>query len=612
MDLSNVIKLLPDSVANQIAAGEVVQRPASVVKELLENSIDAGSTEIKLIVKNSGKTLIQVIDNGSGMTEIDARMCFERHATSKLRSSDDLFRIRTMGFRGEALASVAAVAQVELTSAIDDGGMGTYIDIEGSVIKEQNYTTAQKGTKISVKNLFFNVPARRNFLKSNVVELKHIVDEFQKVALSRPDIAFSFYNDDLDIYHLLVGKLSHRIVNIFGKNYKEQLIYCNEETDLIKLKGYIGKPENAKKTRGEQFFFVNNRFIKSPYLYHAVKNAFQGLIPLEGFPFYVIFIEVDPSKIDINIHPTKTEVKFQEDKLVYAVLQSAIKRALADHHIIPSLDFERNVNSDMFEISAPTKYVNQSSYTNHTYDNVGTRGTNIRYEDIFPQHNTAGKSHSSNDFATRQMEMLEILEDSNVNETDSRNMQVSGNKIQIGNKYIMIPLKSSIAIINQSAAHERVIYEKVLRCLTDIESIDSQQLLFHYELELTGVDYMLLREHEEDIKALGFSLEFKSDNSISIKGYPTYILESACIEIIETVIGQVKLREATTYLGDYNHNLAQSIARKACVKPGKLLDKREIDTIVDSLFSCDNPNYTADGKRIFKLLYAKDIEEIIG
>ncbi|MEQ8811903.1 MAG: DNA mismatch repair endonuclease MutL, partial [Imperialibacter sp.] len=342
--MSDIIRLLPESLANQIAAGEVVQRPASAVKELLENSVDAGATSIQLIVKEAGKQLIRVIDNGVGMSETDARMSFERHATSKLRTPEDLFRIQTKGFRGEALASIAAVAQVELKTKRKESELGSFICIEGSEIKKQEPCVTPQGSTVSVKNLFFNVPARRNFLKSNPVEMRHIIDEFQRVALAHPGIAFSLHQNDLPVYQLEEGKLSGRIIGLFNKNYREQLVPVDESTDQIKIHGYIGKPEFSKKTRGEQFFFINNRYIKNNYLNHALTSAFEGLLSADTHPFYVLFIDMNPSKIDINVHPTKTEVKFEDERLIYGVVKSAIRQALGAHNIAPSLDFNYDVN----------------------------------------------------------------------------------------------------------------------------------------------------------------------------------------------------------------------------------------------------------------------------
>src|SRR5688572_23245704 len=342
--MADIIRLLPEYLANQIAAGEVVQRPASVVKELLENAVDAGATNIQLIVKEAGKQLIQVVDNGSGMSETDARMSFERHATSKIKSTEDLFRIMTMGFRGEALASIAAVAQVELKTRKVENDTGTKLVVEGSEIVEQTPVAVPEGTSLCVKNLFFNVPARRNFLKTNAVEMRHILDEFQRIALANPQIAFTLIQNDSEVYNLPAGKLSQRIVSLFGSNYKEQMASVEEITDVLQVKGYIGKPEFSKKTRGEQFFFVNNRFIKSAYLNHAVINAYEGLLPKDSHPFYVLFLEIDPQSIDINVHPTKTEIKFEDEKTIYAIVQAAVKKTLGTHNIAPSLDFSGDVN----------------------------------------------------------------------------------------------------------------------------------------------------------------------------------------------------------------------------------------------------------------------------
>ena len=353
--MNDIIQLLPDAIANQIAAGEVVQRPASALKELLENAVDAGATSIQVIVKEAGKQLIQVIDNGKGMSPTDARMSFERHATSKIRTSSDLFSIRTFGFRGEALASIAAVAQVELKTKTADSELGTLIQIEGSEIKKQEPVASLTGTSVSMRNLFFNVPARRNFLKSNSVEMKHIVDEFQRVALSYPEIAFSLYQQDLEVYSLSPGKLSNRIVGIFGKNYQGQLVPCEELTPHLNVRGYIGKPENAKKTRGEQFFFVNNRYIKSSYLNFAVSTAFEGLLQKDQHPFYVLFLEIDPAHIDINVHPTKTEIKFDDERTIYGVIRSAVKQSLGAHHVVPALDFSFDVNFNQNWDKDPSK-----------------------------------------------------------------------------------------------------------------------------------------------------------------------------------------------------------------------------------------------------------------
>ncbi len=370
----DIIQLLPDAIANQIAAGEVVQRPASVIKELLENSIDAKATKIQLVVREAGKTLIQVIDNGLGMSTTDARMSFERHATSKIRTTDDIFNIRTMGFRGEALASIAAVAQVEMRTRRTIDEMGILIEVEGSTLKKQESISTPIGTSISVKNLFFNVPARRNFLKTNAVEMRHILDEFQRVALAHPQVEFVLFHNDTEIYNLPEGKLSHRIVGIFGKSYREQLIDCNEETPLVRVSGYVGKPEQSKKTRGEQFFFANKRYIKHSYLHHAVMTAFDGLLPKEYHPFYVIFLEIEPIHIDINVHPTKTEIKFDDERTVYAIVQAAVRRALGSHNIAPVLDFENDVNFDLQKFAEKNNLIGKNNISDKNLNNSSNFG----------------------------------------------------------------------------------------------------------------------------------------------------------------------------------------------------------------------------------------------
>ena len=382
--MSDIIRLLPDHLANQIAAGEVVQRPASVVKELLENSIDAGATEITLIIKESGKSLIQVVDNGKGMSITDARMCFERHATSKIQTTEDLFSIRTMGFRGEAMASIAAVAQVELKSRRAEDELGVLINIEGSEVKGQEPTSHPIGTCISVKNLFFNVPARRNFLKSNAVEMRHVVDEFHHVALAYPNVSMSLHQNDLEMYALLPSKLSKRIVNIFGRKYQDQMASCEEETDVIKVWGYVGKPESAKKTRGEQFFFTNHRYIKSSYLNHAVITAFEGLLQEGTFPFYTLFIEIDPKHIDINVHPTKTEIKFDDERTVYAIVKAAVKQALGTHNIAPAIDFSQDVNFASFRSEVnPSEKPSQADRAYGQFKTLEKKQTSGSWEKLY-------------------------------------------------------------------------------------------------------------------------------------------------------------------------------------------------------------------------------------
>jgi DNA mismatch repair protein MutL len=594
--MPDIIRLLPDSLANQIAAGEVVQRPASAVKELLENAIDAGATHIELIIKDAGKVLIQVIDNGKGMSGTDARMSFERHATSKLSTRDDLFSIRTLGFRGEALASIAAVAQVELKSRREEDELGTLIKIEGSEIKSQETVSCERGTSISVKNLFYIVPARRNFLKSNPVELRHIIDEFQRVALSNPGIGFTFHQNDLEVYHLPAEKLSHRIIAMFGTNYKEQLIPCHEETNVINIHGYIGKPEHSKKTRGEQFFFVNNRFIKHNYLHHAVMNAFDDLLSGDNFPFYVLFIDIDPKHIDINVHPTKTEIKFDDEKTIYAIIRAAVKKALATHNIIPSIDFDHNIN---FGDIIDTKVEKNFTTERQIFRSQSDRANQENWEELYKHFETdKGTDHRMNKETTEDNSTLIIS--SAANNMDSsiklnRDLLYSENNstFQLHQKYIVAQIKSGMVIVDQQAAHERILYEKYLSMLTSKFGA-SQQFLFPQSIDLNPADFALVMEMEEEIRALGFVFNVFGKNTIVVNGIPTDVPNGSEKDLFEGLIEQYKNNKSELKL-DRRENLARSLARKSALKPGTKLSLIEMNTLIDQLFACKTPNYAPNG-----------------
>jgi DNA mismatch repair protein MutL len=594
--MPDIIRLLPDSLANQIAAGEVVQRPASAVKELLENAIDASATHIELIIKDAGKVLIQVIDNGKGMSGTDARMSFERHATSKLSTRDDLFSIRTLGFRGEALASIAAVAQVELKSRREEDELGTLIKIEGSEIKSQETVSCEKGTSISVKNLFYIVPARRNFLKSNPVELRHIIDEFQRVALSNPGIGFTFHQNDLEVYHLPAEKLSHRIIAMFGTNYKEQLIPCHEETNVINIHGYIGKPEHSKKTRGEQFFFVNNRFIKHNYLHHAVMNAFDDLLSGDNFPFYVLFIDIDPKHIDINVHPTKTEIKFDDEKTIYAIIRAAVKKALATHNIIPSIDFDHNIN---FGDIIDTKVEKNFTTERQIFRSQSDRANQENWEELYKHFETdKGTDHRMNKETTEDNSTLIIS--SAANNMDSsiklnRDLLYSENNstFQLHQKYIVAQIKSGMVIVDQQAAHERILYEKYLSMLTSKFGA-SQQFLFPQSIDLNPADFALVMEMEEEIRALGFVFNVFGKNTIVVNGIPTDVPNGSEKDLFEGLIEQYKNNKSELKL-DRRENLARSLARKSALKPGTKLSLIEMNTLIDQLFACKTPNYAPNG-----------------
>ena len=486
--MSDIIKLLPDSVANKIAAGEVIQRPASAAKELLENSIDSGASEIKLIIKDAGKTLIQVVDNGSGMSETDARMSFERHATSKIQSANDLFAIRTMGFRGEALASIAAIAHVDIKTKLSNQELGSHICIEGSEVKSQDAVSCTDGTNISVKNLFFNVPARRNFLKSNNVETRHIIEEFNRVALVNPNIEFSFIHNERKVFKLPISNLKQRITGIMGSNYGQKLVPVEQKTDKINITGYIGKPEFAKKTRGEQYFFVNNRFIKHPYLNHAVDNAFQELLPSKAFPSYFIYFDVDPKQIDINIHPTKTEVNFLDNKLIYAILRSAVKQGLGKYNITPTIDFEVEQSFDAPNPPKGKPIINPFEKTESTFNPFETQQQKIQtkrevsnsenWEKLFAGKNVQNEIFESPDDAKSNNEHLNELRTSN-NENGTEERKI----FQIQNRYILTFIKSGILIIDQQNAHERILYERYKKMLENKKG-NSQQELFPQNISL--------------------------------------------------------------------------------------------------------------------------------
>jgi len=600
--MPNIIKLLPDSVANQIAAGEVVQRPASIVKELLENAIDANGKEIKLVVKDAGKALIQVIDNGIGMSDIDARMSFERHATSKLSSSADLFNIKTMGFRGEALASIAAVAQVEMETCCKHEELGTKIIVEGSIVKSQTPVVTSLGTKISVKNIFFNVPARRNFLKSNSVENNYILDEFQRVALANSSTSFFMYQDSKMVYRLPSASLSTRIVHTFGESYKKQLLPCNEQTDLLQISGYIGKPEYAKKTRGDQFFFVNHRYIKSHYLNHAVKSAFERLLPQDVFPFYVLFIDVAPNSIDINVHPTKTEIKFEDERMVYSIVVAAIKKALAINHVVPSIDFDQNTNFDPFKsaklprlqsfiTASERKYIQlkgiDSKLTiNKESDLDGVRSSSIKDIKDCNSENNILVSYADSEVSKNQRCLSRTFSGSFTAK--------DGIRLQLHGRYILTQIKSGLLIIDQVAAHERILYENFLNTIKN-SSIIKQQFLFPKTITLNYRDVELIIENKIEFERLGFSFGNHEREAIIVDGCSIEICEQNTQQVIEELIENFKIHKS--FSTSYLKKTANVLAKYSKIKTGKSLQKEEIDLLIDQLFACQNPNYTPNGKK---------------
>ncbi|HMP99779.1 MAG TPA: DNA mismatch repair endonuclease MutL [Cyclobacteriaceae bacterium] len=587
--MADIIQLLPDAIANQIAAGEVVQRPASVVKELLENAVDAGATHIQLIVKDAGKTFLQVIDNGKGMSETDARMSLERHATSKIRKAEDLFSIRTMGFRGEALASIAAVAQLEMKTRLPENELGTLLQVEASEVKRQEPVATEKGTSITVKNLFYNIPARRNFLKSNPVEMNHIVDEFYRVALAYPDIAFTFYNNDQLLFDLPASKLSQRIVNIFGKAYQAQLAACQEETDRMKITGYVGKPEFARKSKSEQFFFVNNRFIRNHYLSHAVKSAFKNLITEDTHPFFVLFIEIDPGHVDINVHPTKTEIKFDDDRSVYAVIFAAVSKALAAHNFLPAIDFQSDVNliAKMQQADAGQK----QQYIAEQFGDTISRNNLRNWEKLFED-----PAHLASLKVSRQEEPSVALRfESSINQEEEP-VQKEQVLFQLRQQYIVRNVQAGLMIIDQQAAHERVLYELFNKQRGQAAVI--QQCLFPQSIQLTVADYQLVDEMKDEIKGLGFDFDFFGKDAIVINGIPGNVKAGKEKELFEGLIEQFKLNQATLNVPK-EESLVRALAKRSAIKRGVILSKEEMLALVEQLFACANPNYTPSGKPVF-------------
>lgn len=602
--MPDVIQLLPDSIANQIAAGEVVQRPASAVKELMENAIDANATSVKLIVKVAGKSLIQIIDNGSGMSETDARMSLERHATSKIRKAEDLFTIRTMGFRGEALASIAAVSQMEMKTRKADKELGTLLVVEGSDVKKQEPVACEKGTNICVKNLFYNIPARRNFLKSNPVELRHILDEFHRLALAHTDVSFAFIQGDEQVYDLPAAKstsasgaLSQRIVSLFGKSYQEQLAACSEETDYVKVSGVIGKPEFARKTRGEQFLFVNQRFIRSNYLAHAVMTAFEGLLPENSFPFYVLFIEIDPRHIDVNVHPTKTEIKFDDERAVYAVVRAAVRQALGAHNLAPTIDFREDINL-LTKLGNTSTESAKQVYFEERFQTSLTKSNQQNWEKLFEGELTSK--------LIQPVSQQSFTIESDLSAPDQNPGMEERIISQLHNKFILRQIKNGLMIIDQQSAHERVLFEKFSEDLK-YRSAATQQSLFPKTVTFPAADFALILEMEQEIKGLGFRFEVFGKNTLLINGVPANLKHVTEKDLFEGLIDQFKHNQSELSL-PLQENLTRALARRASIKAGQKLELEEMKELLNSLFLCKTPNYSPEGKPTFYIFELGKLE----
>jgi len=620
----DIIQLLPDHIANQIAAGEVIQRPASAVKELLENAVDAGATEIQLIIQDAGKQLLQVIDNGKGMSETDARMAFERHATSKIKDIEDLFRIKTMGFRGEALASIAAVAQVELKTKRAEDTEGTFIEIENSVVKKQEPIATPTGTSIAMKNLFFNVPARRNFLKSNAAEMRHIIDEFIRVSMAYPEIFFSLSANGQQLFHLEKGTLKQRIVQILGNQYNSKLVTVQEQTDYMNIYGFIGKPETAKKTRGDQYFFVNNRFIKSAYLNHAVASAFQEMIATDSFPTYVLFIDLEPSQVDVNVHPTKQEIKFEDEKIVYAFVQSAVKHALAQFSITPTLDFDLDPGIQQLDaVSKPfTEQKKNEASSSSLYQTFTQKHAAHK---IDPSHKSelkhwkdfyeAGKKEpvpgSNESVIQSKFSGAQQSNNQSIEQFQSKELFIPDQDFtQLHNTYIIAATSKGIMLIHQQNAHERILFERYQQAVNG-SAVASQRSLFPATLNVSPQDAVMLNDIIPDLHQLGYHVEPFGKNTFVIQGTPADVEQGNESFAIELLLEQIKHFSSDVKFSK-REKVIRSLAQQHSVKAGKALTQKEMKHLVDDLFQCTQPNVTALGNPTYTELKKEDLEKLFG
>src|SRR5690554_5282962 len=615
--MTDIIQLLPDHVANQIAAGEVVQRPASVVKELLENAIDAKATSITLLIKDAGKTLVQVTDNGVGMSVTDARLCFERHATSKIRIAEDLFNLHTKGFRGEALASIAAIAHVELKTRQEQDELGTHLIIEGSKTVSQEATVSPRGTSFSVKNLFFNIPARRNFLKSDTVEMRHIVDEFHRVALAHPKIAFSLFSNGGELFNLPASNLRQRIVNVFGGKTNEKLVPINEETEIVNITGFVGKPEFGKKNRGEQFFFVNDRFIKNGYLHHAIMNAYEGLLKEGVQPSYFIYLTVPTHTLDINIHPTKTEVKFDDEQSLYAILRSTIKHSLGQFNVAPVLDFDKDATLDVpyefrnkeketptIEVRSDFNPFKEEVKQKSSYSAGSTYKKPVQQSGWESLYVGLAEENSIKHIEAEEEQIIGALFDEDLSEKQEG---ISAKTYQIHRKYIVSPIKSGIILINQQRAHERILYEEFLKSITVSRSM-TQKLLFPLEMIYSAYEIALLKELRPSLEQVGFEFESIENEKVILSGLPINVNEMEAKQVLEQLVFDLKEGIPDSSFSQ-NDCIAKSIAKSLAVKTGRTLTEKEQANIVDTLFACKEPEISPFGKTTFITMNIEELDK---
>ncbi len=600
--MPDVIRLLPDSVSNQIAAGEVIQRPSSVVKELMENAVDANAENIRVNIKDAGKTLIQVTDDGTGMSETDARLSFERHATSKISSAQDLFAITTKGFRGEALASIASVAMVEVKTRREEDDAGTHIIISRSKVEKQEPCSCPRGSGFQVKNLFFNIPARRKFLKSDNTEIRHIIIEFQKLAIAHPVIRFSLHHNDSEIYNLPTANYRQRIIGIFGKHINQDLITVETDTNLVRIKGFIGKPENAKKTYGEQFFFVNNRFMKHPYFHKAVVEAYNNILPPEAIPSYFLFLEADPATIDINIHPTKTEIKFEDEKAIWQIILASVREALGRFNIVPSLNFD---TEELIEIPAtragaaymppPPEIELDAGYNPFASDTINLSRADAL--ERFERENLKGWER-----------LYPAPEKESPGQTDTKVIPESSRKFfQIRNKYIVCPVKSGLMLIDQKRAHERILYERYMDCL-ESNTYAGQKSMFPVSFVINPADMYIIREIEAGLRQLGFDLILTGNEQVSVSALPAGAGTEDPAEMLEIIIEEYKNSQSdpATLAKD---KVAAAMASASAIHYGKQLTIKEMEVFFDMLFACKAPNYSPRGKPVINIITLEEIDK---
>ncbi len=586
--MSEIIHVLSDAVANQIAAGEVIQRPASVVKELMENAVDAKATSIRVLIKDAGKTLIQVVDNGCGMSEGDAERCFERHATSKIFSAEDLFSIQTSGFRGEALASMAAVAEVSLKTCRDGDELGIHIRIAGSKLQSKEAVQAPVGSNFQIRNLFYNIPARRKFLKSDQTEFRHIINEFNRVALTNPEVEFSLIHNESEIFQLPASNLRQRIIGVFGKSVSSYLIPLESDTTLITISGFIGKPEHARRTYGEQYFFVNNRYIKHPYFHKAVVNAYDQILPADHIPSYFIYFSIDPSHVDVNIHPSKTEVKFEDERAIWQILLASVKKAIGKNNLAPSLDFDTEGVIDIPVLSRDTEIRQPSIDTNPSYN-------------PFAGENSYDREKRSKPYLDERFEGWEQLFE------PAQGIELKTQKnLQIRNKYILAPVKSGVMLIDQRRAHERILYERMLKALEDHQP-QAQQSLFPETITLNAADYQVCLEMLAPMEQLGFDIRDFGNNSVVIHGFPADMNPAGAGDTIEMMIEQYKSLQS---LNDtqYAERISKSAAKASAIHYGKQLSDMEMQELIDQLFACENPNHTPSGSLIVRIMGLEELD----